>query len=220
LERENQFDKALLELQKMYEPGRNLPNAMLAESDLRTGLLYIKQHNLRSAKAHFKKALETGTNPFIEQEALLGLAWLAADQDKWQISDSLLSLLTSSDSLQIKDERILILKARQAMALEKPQDSIELLANTNSQTGLYFLARAHEQAGNRIMAVSVYKKLHDLFPNTPEAKQALFQAAEVFMRAGDWLAARSEFAISQPRKMPAILNIWKPSASAGRAARM
>ena len=43
------------------------------------------------------------------------------------------------------------------------------------------------------MAVSVYKKLHDKFPGTPEAQQALFQAAEVFMRAEDWLAARSEF---------------------------
>ena len=193
LERESQFEKALLELQKLYEPGRNLPKAMMAESELRVSLLYLKQHNLRSAKAHFKKTLEIGSNPFIKQEALLGLAWLAADQDQWQISDSLVSLLTSSDSLQIKDDRIVILKARQAMALEKPQDAIQLLANTNTQTGLYFLAKAHEQAGNRIMAVSVYKKLHDLYPYTPEAKQALFQAAEVFMRAGDWLAARSEF---------------------------
>ena len=192
-ERENEYDKALLELQKLYEPGRNLPEAMLAESYVRSSLLYLKQHNLRSAKKFFNKALETGSNPFVKQEALLGLAWIAADKDEWEVSDSLLSELTSVDSLQIKDERIVILKARHAMALEKPQEAIELLGDTKSVTGLYFLAKAHEHAGNRIMAVSVYKKLHDLYPSTPEAKQALFQAAEVFMRAGDWLAARSEF---------------------------
>ena len=44
-----------------------------------------------------------------------------------------------------------------------------------------------------MMAISIYKKLHDLYPNTLAAENAMFQSAEIFLRAGDWLAARSEY---------------------------
>jgi len=191
-ERNSQTEKAIRELQGSDKSEKNLPETMVAESWLRIGSLYLKQQKTKVAKSYFNDIIETRSNPFIRKEALLGLAWMAADQNAWTSCDSLLSRLTSGEYPGTADERIIILRARQAIAHDKPENAIQMLEDTRSQTGLYFLAKAHEMAGNRIMAVSVYKKLQDLYPNMPIANQALFQAAEVFMRAGDWLAARSE----------------------------
>ncbi len=192
-ERDNQVDKALLELQKFSDYSWKLPESMASEAWLRTATLYLKKQDIKSATSFFNKVLTGRYHPFYRQEALLGLAWIAADQDKWTACDSLLTVLTSADPAEVKDERIIILRARSAISQNQPEQAITLMENTQTQAGLFYLARAHELAGNRIMAVSVYKKLHDRYPNTAEAQQALFQAAEVFMRAGDWLAARSEF---------------------------
>jgi TolA-binding protein len=191
-ERDNQPEKAILELGKVSESERHLPATMIAESWLRIGLIYMRQNKTKSAKAYFTRVAESKSNQFIQREALLGLAWIATDQNDPAVCDSFLSKLKSDEYSDMKDERIIILRARQAIALEQPEKAIQILANTQSQAGLFFLAKAHEMAGNRIMAVSIYKKLQDLYYDRPIAKQALFEAAEVFMRAGDWLAARSE----------------------------
>lgn len=190
--RENQLDKALAELQKFQVPGRTFPPTILSECWLRTGMIYLKQKNLRAAQNYLHKVLQYGNQFFYRPEALIGLAWIAADQNQWQRCDSILVLLENGN-YKISDERITILKARQAIGQDSTAKAIQLLGDTKSLLGLYFLARAYEVAGNRIMAVSVYKKIRDLYPNTPEAIYASAQAAEVFMRAGDWLAARSEF---------------------------
>jgi tetratricopeptide (TPR) repeat protein len=192
-ERNLQYDKALLELQKFNRAGNHYLKTMQSEAWLRSGLILLKKKNIESAKNNFSKIIEANSNPFLKKEALLGLAWISADENNWNACDSLLSQLNPDSTAASKDERVLILNSRKLIAQERYQDAISLLGNTESKSGLYYLAMAHELAGNRIMAVSVYKKLHDLFPGTPEAQLALFQAAEVFMRAGDWLAARSEF---------------------------
>ncbi|UCF64662.1 MAG: tetratricopeptide repeat protein [bacterium] len=192
-ERDLQYDKALLELQKFDQPGKNYLETMKSEAWLRSAVIYLKQEKTKSARKQFNMILNGLNNQFLKNEALLGLAWIYADENKWETSDSLLSLIISDSRSTSKDERILILKSRQLIATGQYQEAIGLLENTESQSGMYYLATAHELAGNRIMAVSVYKKLHDRFPGTPEAQLALFQAAEVFMRAEDWLAARSEF---------------------------
>ena len=190
--RENQLDKALLELEKFQLQGRTLPRPMLCEGWLRRSAIYLKQGNIKSAQIYLNKMLEIGTQFFYQPEAIIGLAWIAADQNQWQRCDSLLVLLETGN-YHLSDERTTILKARKAIGQDSTAQAIQLLGETRSLMGLYFLARAFEAAGNRIMAVSVYKKIHDLYPNTPEAIYASTQAAEVFMRAGDWLAARSEF---------------------------
>jgi TolA-binding protein len=193
LERDAEYDKALLELQKFNQPGKNYLETMKSEAWLRSGIIAIKKDDVKSARKYFTNVLEGLSNSFLKREAIIGLAWLNADENNWVKCDSLLELVSESDYSQINDERILILRARHFIATEQYPQAIELLDNLESQSGLYYLAMAHELAGNRIMAVSVYKKLHDKYPGTPEAQQALFQAAEVFMRAEDWLAARSEF---------------------------
>lgn len=192
-QRENQPEKALLELQKFSDMSWKLPQSMAEEAWLRIAMLYLKKNDIRSARSYLNKILSGRYHPFYRQEALLGLAWIAADQEEWMKCDSLIGVINTGNAQQITDERIIILNARSAIAQNQPEKAISLLENSQTQAGLYYLARAHEMAGNRIMAVSVYKKLHDMYPNTAEAQQALFQAAEVFMRAGDWLAARSEF---------------------------
>lgn len=191
-ERDNQLQKAIQELLTVSDPGRHLPATMIAESWLRIGLLYMRQNKIKSAKAYFTRVAEGKSNQFIQRESQLGLAWIAADENNWIVCDSILSELKSDEYSEKQDERIIILKARESIALKQPEKAIQMLENTESQAGLFFLAKAHEMASNRIMAVSIYKKIQDLYYNTPIAKQALFEAAEVFMRAGDWLAARSE----------------------------
>ncbi|MEJ2543249.1 MAG: tetratricopeptide repeat protein [Calditrichaceae bacterium] len=192
-ERALQYDKALLELKKFDLPGRNYLKTMQSEAWLRTGNIFLKQNKVGYAQKYFDKVVEANSNPFQKKEALLGLAWISADANQWDACDSLLSLVNPDTTSGIHDERILILKTRKLIANEQYKEAIKLVENSETESGLYYLAKANELAGNRIMAVSVYKKLHDMFPGTPEARLALFQAAEVFMRAGDWLAARSEF---------------------------
>ena len=192
-ERALQYDKALLELKKFELPGKNYLKTMQSEAWLRTGNIFLKQNKVGYAEKYFNKVVEANSNPFQKKEAILGLAWISADDNKWQACDSLLSTLNIDSTAGIHDERILILNTRKLIANEQYKEAIKLVEKSETESGLYYLARANELAGNRIMAVSVYKKLHDMFPGTPEAQLALFQAAEVFMRAGDWLAARSEF---------------------------
>ena len=192
-QKNNQPEKAIVELQKFSALGQNFPETMVSESFLRIGLIHLRRNETNKAKTYFSKVVENRSNLFIREEAILGLAWIAADQGNWTDSDSLLTKLETNGYSQGADERVTILKARQAISQNQYENAINMLANNRSKTGLFYLANAYEKAGNRIMAVSIYKKMYDLHPNTPEAKQALFMAAEVFMRAGDWLAARSEF---------------------------
>jgi tetratricopeptide (TPR) repeat protein len=192
-QKNNQPEKAVLELLKFSEPGLNFSETMVSESFLRIGLIYLRQNEINKAKSYFNKVVENKSNLFIREEAILGLAWIAAEQGEWTTSDSLLTELESNGYSEAADERVTLLKARQAISQNQYESAISMLANTQSKTGLFYLANAYEKNGNRIMAVSIYKKMYDLHSNTPEAKQALFLAAEVFMRAGDWLAARSEF---------------------------
>ena len=192
-ERGLQYDKALLELKKLELPGKNYLKTMQSEAWLRTGNIFLNQNKVGYAQKYFDKVVEANNNPFQKNEAILGLAWISADENKSETCDSLLSLINSDTTSGSRDERVLILNTRKLIANEQYQEAIKLVEKSETESGLYYLARANELAGNRIMAVSVYKKLHDMFPGTPEAQLALFQAAEVFMRAGDWLAARSEF---------------------------
>ena len=192
-ERGLQYDKALMELKKFDLPGKSYLKTMQNEAWLRTGNIFLKQNKVGYAQKYFDKVVEANGNPFLKNEAILGLAWISADEDKWEACDSLLSLIDSDTTSSSRDERVLILNTRKLIANERYQEAIKLVEKSETQSGLFYLAWANELAGNRIMAVSVYKKLHDMFPGTPEAQLALFQAAEVFMRAGDWLAARSEF---------------------------
>jgi tetratricopeptide (TPR) repeat protein len=192
-QREEQNEKAVLELQRLINSSQSIPKSVLEETWLRIGQLYVEQQRFQLAITAFNKIINGDSNPFIAQEAQLALAWIAAEQDDWNTSDSLINSLAFNDTSHLTDERILILKARGVISRGKPDEAIILLQNTRSKACLYLLAIAHELAGNRIMAVSIYKKLHDLYPNTTEAHQALFQAGEVFMRAGDWLASKSEF---------------------------
>jgi TolA-binding protein len=192
-ERQNQLENAVLVLQKLNDPLFSIPPNMKLEAWLRMGRLSLKLGRVKVAENAFKKVLEIEGTELLKNEAILALALIAAEQDDWSTCDSLLSLITTHASGIAKDERIVILKARGAISANQPEQAIELLQQTESLTGLRVLADAYELADKQIMAVSVYKKIHDLYSNTPEAKLSLFQAAEVFMRAGDWLAANSEF---------------------------
>lgn len=192
-ERQGQLDNAVLALQKLNDPLSSFPPNMKLETWLRSGRLYLKLDKVKVAENAFKKVLEVEGTELLKKEAVLALAWIAAEQNKWSTCDSLFSIITTYDSSLLKDERIIILKARDAIFSKQPQLAIDLLQQTESLIGLRVLADAYELADKQIMAVSVYKKIHDLYPNTPEAQLSLFQAAEVFMRAGDWLAANSEF---------------------------
>ncbi len=191
-ERENQLENALFALKKLYSNNQPFPQPVVSEAWLRTGHLYLKQSKLKFAESAFQNVIEGEGSQLLKQEAILALAWIAAQQNRWYTCDSLLSLFVLKDSIFSEDERSIILQARGAIAAQQPEIAIQLLQNTQSRLGLQVLASAYELAGKQIMAVSVYKKLHDLYPNTPGAQRALFQAAEVFMRAEDWLAANSE----------------------------
>jgi len=150
LDRDHQYEKALLELEKFNQPGQKYLETMQSEAWLRSGIILLKQKNIKSARNYFNKVLEGLNNSFLKDEAVLGLAWISADENNWERCDSLLSLIISTDISDVNDERILILKARQYISSNQYSEAIKLLENSESQSGLYYLASAHELAGNRV----------------------------------------------------------------------
>ena len=114
LERNHQDDKALIELQKLNQPGKNYLETMKSEGWLRSGIIALKKHDTKSARTYFKKVLDGLGNSFLDNEAIVGLAWINADENNWHRCDSLLLLISPPDHDQIHDERILILRAQAA----------------------------------------------------------------------------------------------------------
>lgn len=130
--------------------------------------------------------------PFIKLEASLALAWQAANREDWAQCRLLIDEIAAENSAAAADSRLNSLQARLSIAEREPQQAIDLLKNERDPLSLSLLANAYEMVENRILAVSIYKKINDQFPGTPAAAKAMLQAADVFMRGQDWLAAQSE----------------------------
>ena len=188
----------------IYKSKLEIPLTMIEEAKLREGQLFLNENRVNQAVALFTSVAsltavtsltavaENDSGSFFQQEARFALAWHGANQGRWQTCDSLLNSLIAANPLCENDQRMKILGARRAITLGDPETAIDLLKNNQSSAGLKYLARAYELTGKQIMAVSIYKKIHDSFPNSSVAEDALFQAVQVYMRAGDWLAAQSE----------------------------
>jgi len=178
--------------QDIYKSKLTIPSSLVDETKLREGQLYLKEGNESQAIETFKVVANNDSNLFLQQEARFALAWHTANQEQWGKCDSLLSKITFTNSVSENDQRMKILEARHAISKSEAETAINLLKETQSKTGLKYLAQAYELAGKQILAVSIYKKIYDLFPDSFEAEEALFLGAKVFMKAGDWLAAKTE----------------------------
>jgi len=178
--------------QKVYKSKLEIPIHLLEEAKLRQGQLYLSENKIDKAIESFRSIAINDSSLFLQQETRFSLAWHSANQHQWETCDSLIQKLVSTNPNCEHDQKMKILLARKALANEEPATAIDLLNDTQDKAGLQYLAQAYEMAGKQIMAVSIYKKIHDGYPNSPEAEDALFQASQVFMRAGDWLAAKSE----------------------------
>jgi len=178
-------------LQQIYT-GNFAPQTIMQEAKLRDGQTFLVQKKHLLAKKLFSDVAKNTSSNFLRQEGRLALAWQYADDIQWTLCDSVLSEIVNEQPAYNKDERMLVLRARQNIAKVNPNAAIALLKNTHGRSALRYLAQAYEQAGKPILAVGVYNKIHDLYQNSPEAEAALFQGAEVFMKSGDWIAARSE----------------------------
>jgi tetratricopeptide (TPR) repeat protein len=192
-EQEGQILKAHMALQKINLFQLPVPESIKDETFLREGKLFLKQSNKKMAQGVFQKVVRESTNPFFRKEGMLALAWIFAEEKNWQDCDSLISLLDDMGLNIGDDERFVALKAKQALAKEQPQETIRILTNTKSYAGLSILADAYEMVGNPILAVSILKKQHDLYSNLTFAQESQLKSADIFMRAGDWLAAKSEY---------------------------
>ncbi|MBN2009896.1 tetratricopeptide repeat protein [candidate division KSB1 bacterium] len=180
-------------LEQIYHSKREFPITMINEALLRDAKLYLQEQNIEAATTLLKRIISNLEDPFNPVEARVILAWCAVQKNDWAMCDSLTLQAVEANSVYQTDERVLTMQAMAALVRHDADRAINLLDGATSVNALQTLAQAYDQQDNQMMAVSIYKKLHDLYPNTPAAENALFQAAEVFMRAGDWLAARSEY---------------------------
>ena len=178
--------------QNIYKSKLPISLNLIAETKLRDGQLFLHENSINQAIAIFTSVAKNDSCMFFQHEARFALAWHAGNQGLWDICDSLLQNFAATNLICENDPRIKTLKARKAIAQGDPETAIDLLKENPDKTGLKYLARAYELTGKQIMAVSIYKKIHDSFPNSTESEDALFQVVQVFMRAGDWLAALSE----------------------------
>ncbi|KAA3613869.1 MAG: outer membrane protein assembly factor BamD [Calditrichaeota bacterium] len=206
---EKNFTKSHKLLADLYNSSDDFPLNITLEARLRDAELYCKENLPSEALRLFQTVCDSAPNPFLQQEARLGLANVLAQKGNWQDSDSILNAVIAASPRYENDERVRILAAQQALSLNNPQRAIAQLQGNQSKISLALLAKAYEQADKPIMAVGVYKKIRDNFPNSAEAEDALFQAGEVFLRAQDWLAARTELIkLSQnypgSRRMPGV----------------
>ncbi len=193
LAKQNDFRKAHKILDELLALGKKLPAGLLDEVRLRAAQLFLQAQQSDRALAIFENVAKNGSNLFFRQEARLALAWQLSKRSRHQQVDSLLGALIQDQKVYEKDERVLVVRARGELANNNPQAAIKILSSCEGATALSYLARAHEQAGQPMMAVGIWKKIHDHTPNSPEGEDALFQAGDVFMRAEDWMAAREQF---------------------------
>ncbi|MCG8607053.1 tetratricopeptide repeat protein, partial [bacterium] len=192
LSEQSHYGKAHKILRTLYDnPGVGTP--VQAEAHLREGILYLKEKKVREAKRQFALVARNTESSLLRQEARVALAQLFAEEGSWMKSDSLTVLIAGESSSYGRDERVLILQARLALQREEPDSAIAILQASQGKKALKFLARAYESSGQTLLAVQVYKKIHDRFSGTPEAEKALFEAGNVFMKTEDWLAARGQF---------------------------
>jgi tetratricopeptide (TPR) repeat protein len=195
LARDNHQDNETLEqMREIYEGKDALTGPIAAEAKMRASGILVETGRTDAAMVLLQSVLEEiGAGPFLRNEATIALAQLYAARQSWTIADSLCALVVGNQPAYLNDERVIVLRAQGAISSGKPEEAIQLLADKKGRFALKYLARAYELAGKPIMAVGVYKKLCDLFPQSPEAEEALFQAGEVFMRADDWMAARTQY---------------------------
>jgi TolA-binding protein len=186
------LEKAHQALRKVYQSKLKIPHALANEARLREGRLFLKQNWVEQASSLLRFVAMDDSSPLLQQEARVALAWQSAIEKNWEACDSLIEETVYSNPLYEHDYRVLQLKAQKAIEFGNPKAAIELLKDSESHASLQLLARAYEAAENPIMAVSVLKKVHDQYPGLSQSVQALFQAAEVFMRSGDFLAAEAE----------------------------
>lgn len=181
-------------LRELYFTERYMPAAVQDDARLRAARLLLRQKDREQALALIEPVARNGANSFFRHEGRIVLAQLYADEANWQKSDSLIhQIISQRPAYGSKDERVLVVQARRAMAQNNIVFAIDLLQDCTSQIALSYLAQAYDMAGKPIMAVGVYKKIHDRFPNSSQARRALFLAGEVFMRSKDWMAARNQF---------------------------
>lgn len=190
---QGQNGKAYKVLQELYSGQRDIPGPLADEARLRVANLYLAQGDRARASVLLRHVAEQSPSPIWHLEAALALAAIEADNQNWTQCDSMVTAVLSDQPAYAGDERVHLLRARSAIARNEAQTAIEVLRHAQSSAGLAWLAYAYELADKPIMAVGVYKKLHDRFQDTSEGKAALFLAGEVFMRAQDWLAARTQF---------------------------
>jgi len=171
---------------------RDTQPAVVQEAKLRDAQLYVSAGPAERARPLFTDVARSEASLFLRQEGRLALAWQLADAQEWQACDSVLAAVVDAQPSYAKDERMSVLRARQFMAKGDPKQAIALLQQAKGISALRYLARAYELAEKPIFAVGVYQKIHDLYPDSPEAEVALFQAGEVFLHNHDWIAAKSE----------------------------
>ncbi len=189
---DNKFEDARGILRDVQSTKMELPKSLREEAELREGILFLRENKTAEAMQIFRFLHEGSEREYIRREATLALSWQAANEEKWDACRNLLEELQSANPLYENESRVQFIKARLALAEHNSGEAIRLLKDSKDPAGLSLLARAYEMADNRILAVSIYKKLNDQFPGTPVAEEAMLHASEVFMRASDWLAAQSE----------------------------
>ncbi len=193
LAKQKEMRKAHKILVELYSGKKELPEAVVSEALLRDAQLYLQVNQDDGALILLRMVAEKTSSTFLQQEARLALARQFADANNWQKCDSLLLNIVRDQPAYDTDERVLVLRARHNIANNEPETAISFLQRSQGKEALRYLAQAYELTGKPIMAVGVYKKIHDRFPESSEAEEALFQAGEVFMRSEDWIAARSQF---------------------------
>ena len=186
------YDGALKALEQIGNRDGKLPDSIREETELRRGIIFLKSGKENLAVKVFQSLHDRSAIPFIKLEASLALAWQSANRENWTQCRSLIDEIVSENPAAASDSRLSSLQARLSIAENEPQHAIDLLKNERDPLSLSLLANAYEMVENRILAVSIYKKINDQFPGSPAAAKAMLQAADVFMRGQDWLAAQSE----------------------------
>ncbi len=190
--KDNKLSEARQVLNNIHTSKLSIPASLQEEADLRRGMIYIRESKSGQANPIFQNLYENSRFSYLRFESGLALGWNYADHEKWDACRAIVDSLQLQNPLYGGNSRMQFLKARLALADRQPDEAIKLLKDTEDPVGLSLLANAYEMADKRILAVSIFKKINDRFPGTPVAEKALMKAVEVFMRADDWLAARSE----------------------------
>jgi TolA-binding protein len=162
--------------------------------ELRFGLAecYFNLGNYEQARAQFIKILEAPKFPYIEPEAMYGMAISSIMLGDFRRADAVLEKLSKNESYA-RDERTNFARGVLAYFKQSYKEAVAKLEGLSDLSAKFYLAKSYAKLGRLKDAILTFKEVTSAAPNTPLSKLAHFACGQALFDNKDFAGARAKF---------------------------